>query len=72
MNLSESLAANSDMTLPKAESEALMNLASSSLISLHYQHFYIEFVFFTLSEPAKSMSDRVECIYSELDIFFEM
>lgn len=63
MNRSESLAESYEMTLPKADNEVLINLASSSLTS-------IELVFFTLSEPAKSIKERVECIYSFNDIFF--
>ena len=62
MNFSESFSARAAMTFPREEREVLMNLASSSLTST-------ELDFLTLSEPARSMSERVEDMYSVLEIF---
>lgn len=61
-NLSELFSASAEMTLPREEREVLMNFASSRRMST-------EFVFLTLSEPAKSMRERVEERYSVLEIF---
>jgi hypothetical protein len=55
--------AKAEITLPKEDNEVLINFASSNLRST-------EFDFFTLSEPAKSINDRVELIYYVLDIFW--
>lgn len=50
------------MTFPREEREVLMNLASSRRRSA-------ELDFFTLSDPARSIRERVDDMYSVLDIF---
>ena len=51
------------MTFPREDKEVLINFASSSLRST-------EFDFLTLSEPAKSIKDKVDETYSVFDIFW--
>lgn len=61
-NLSELFYASAEMTFPRELKEVLMNLASSRRRST-------ELDFLTLSEPAKSIKDKVDDRYSVLDIF---
>ena len=51
------------MTFPREEREVLINLASSRRRST-------ELDFLTLSEPARSMRERVEDMYSVVEIFW--
>ena len=62
INFYESFSAKAAITFPNEDNEVLINFASSSLTST-------EFDFLTLSDPAKSISESVEDIYSVLDIF---
>lgn len=61
--LSESFIASSDMTFPNADKEVLMNLAYFKRRSLNNYKKYVELVFLTLSEPARSIKDKVEETY---------
>lgn len=56
INLYESFIASSEMTLPNADNDVLINLA-------YYNRKSIELVFLTRSEPAKSMSESVDDMY---------
>lgn len=62
-NFSELFSANADITFPREDKDVLINFASSNLRST-------EFDFLTLSEPAKSIKDKVDETYSVFDIFW--
>jgi len=62
MNLSVLFSASEEITLPKAESEELMNLASS-------RRWSTELDFLILSEPARSIKFKVDDMYSVWEIF---
>jgi hypothetical protein len=51
------------MTFPSADKEVLINLAYFKRRSLNNYKKYVELVFFTLSEPARSIKDKVEDTY---------
>jgi len=63
MYFSVSFSARAEITFPSDDRELLMNLASSSRMST-------ELDFLTLSEPARSIRESVEFMYSVEEIFW--